>query len=76
MIAQLGLKLTCLGIVIGLAMALGLTRLVADLFAVSTSDPATIAGVVLGLLVIALFACYFPARRATQVDPMVTLRYQ
>lgn len=76
MIAHLGLKLTLLGVFIGLVLALGLTRLVASLFAVNTSDPATLLGVASGLLLVALLACYFPARRATKVDPMVTLRYE
>jgi len=72
-----GLKLTLIGIAIGLAVALGLTQFMkAILFGISASDPLTFAfaSVVLGS--VALLACYLPARRATKVDPMVALRHE
>ena len=60
----------------GAALAFGLTRLISTvLFGVKPSDPLTYAAVALGLAVIALIACYIPARRAIKVDPNVALRY-
>ncbi len=71
-----GAKLTFLGIAIGVAAALALTRLMATLlFDVKPTDPLTFAAVAFVLAVVGLAACYIPARRATRVDPMVTLRY-
>jgi putative ABC transport system permease protein len=70
-----GLKLTLLGVVIGLLAALWLTGVMAHLlFGVSAHDPLTFAGVALLLVGAALLACYLPARRAAQVDPLVVLR--
>jgi putative ABC transport system permease protein len=70
-----GLRMTGLGIGIGLAGALLLTRLMQSLvFGISTSDPATFAAVVVTLALVALLASYVPARRATKVDPMQALR--
>jgi putative ABC transport system permease protein len=72
-----GLVLTMIGLALGLAGAFGLSRLLKSLlFEVTTTDPATYVIVSLLLLVTALLACYLPARRATQVDPMVALRYE
>jgi putative ABC transport system permease protein len=70
-----GLKLTALGLVIGLGAAYGSTRFIeAFLFGVAPTDPLTFAGIALLLSCVAVLACYVPARRATKVDPMVALR--
>ena len=70
-----GAKMAMLGAVIGIAASLGLTRLMAkQLFGVSAHDPMTYASVALLLVLVALAACYVPARRAAQVDPMTSLR--
>jgi putative ABC transport system permease protein len=72
-----GLRLVFLGLVIGLGSALVLTRLMSSLlFGVSTTDVATFVAVGVGLMVVGVFACYMPARRATRVDPLVALRYE
>ena len=72
-----GLGLTLIGIVLGIAGALALTRLLATLlFEVSTTDPFTFAAVAFVLVSAALLACYIPGRRATKVDPLVALRYE
>ena len=77
MVVTDGARMTLAGVVIGLAGAVGLTRLMADmLFGVSPLDPLTFTAVTVGLCGIALFACYLPARRASKVDPMVALRYE
>jgi len=70
-------KLTFVGILIGVVGALALTRAMAGLlFEVKPGDPAILVAVVTLLALVALVACYIPARRATQVDPMIALRYE
>jgi putative ABC transport system permease protein len=77
MILGQGLRLAFMGVCIGLVASLGLTRfLTSQLFEVKASDPLTLTGVSLLLVVVALAACYLPARRATKVEPTVALRYE
>jgi putative ABC transport system permease protein len=76
MIMKEGLWLALLGVGIGVGAAFGLMRLLRDLlFGVSTTDATTFAFVSVTLFVVALLACYLPARRATKVDPLVALRH-
>jgi putative ABC transport system permease protein len=77
LIVQQGLRLTLLGVVLGIAGAWALTSFLASfLFGVAPRDPATFVLVSLALVAVSILACYIPARRATRVDPMVALRYE
>src|SRR5437762_875922 len=72
-----GLKLTGAGLALGILVSLVLTRQLSSLlFGVSAYDPLTYAGVTVILVIVALLACYIPARRATRVDPLIALRYE
>jgi putative ABC transport system permease protein len=75
LVLRQGLTLALLGVALGVAASLALTRLMKTLlFGVSTTDPLTFVGVALLLTLIAVLACWLPARRATKVDPMIALR--
>jgi putative ABC transport system permease protein len=77
LVANGAMRLLLIGGALGLALALGVARLLGSMiFGVSPYDPVTFATVTLVLLAVVLTASYLPARRATKVDPMVALRYE
>jgi putative ABC transport system permease protein len=77
MILGHSLRLTAIGLVVGLVLALAVTRVMSKvLFGVSPTDPATFATILILLTLVALLACHVPALRATKVNPMVALRYE
>ena len=75
LVVRQGMLLAAIGVGLGLAGALALTRLIVSLlFEVSATDPLTFAGITLLLVSVVLLACLLPARRATRVDPIAALR--
>ena len=77
MVVRQGITLTLIGLALGVVVALGVTRLITSMiFGVKPYDPLTFIAVAAVLVVVALFACYIPARRAMKVDPIVALRYE
>jgi putative ABC transport system permease protein len=77
MVLRQGLKLTALGLLIGLAAAYALTRYMQSLlFGVKATDPLTFAAIALLLIAVAFVACWIPARRGTKVDPLIAIKYE
>jgi predicted permease len=77
MVLGQGMRTTLIGVALGIAAAIGLTRLIAKvIYGVGATDPITFIGVAILLIAVALLACYIPARRAMRVDPMIALRYE
>ncbi|HEY6246087.1 MAG TPA: ABC transporter permease [Pyrinomonadaceae bacterium] len=78
LVLKQGLILIAFGVIVGIAAAFAATRFIdtQQLYQVSATDPLTFAGIALLLSVVALLACYLPARRATKVDPLIALRYE
>ena len=77
MVLKQGVQIALIGVALGFAVSIGLTRLMSSLlFSVGADDPATFASAAILLALVALFACYIPARRALRVDPMIALRYE
>jgi putative ABC transport system permease protein len=77
MVLRQGMMMALAGVGIGVSVSLGLTRLMGSLlYGVSATDPLTFSVIAFLLVVLGLFACYLPARRATKVDPLVALRYE
>jgi ABC-type antimicrobial peptide transport system permease subunit len=77
MVLRMGLQLVGLGVAVGLLASFAVTRVIANqLWGVSPRDPLTLVMVVAVVALAGLAACYFPARRATKVDPLVALRYE
>jgi len=77
LVLRYGLRLTLIGLTLGFLATFALTHYISSLlFDVRAYDPMTLAGVAAGLLFVSLGACYVPARRATQVDPIVVLRQE
>jgi putative ABC transport system permease protein len=77
MILAQGARIAGAGVAIGMVASFGLTRLLAKLlFSVSAADPLTFAAVAILLILVAMLACYIPARRTLRVDPMIALRYE
>jgi len=77
LVMRQGLRLVIIGVAIGLLISAAATRVLsAALFGISPTDPLTFGGISLLLGLVAMLACWIPARRATKVDPLVALRHE
>ena len=77
MVLRHGVGLASIGIGLGLVAAFGLSRFLGSmLYGISPTDPVTLAGISIFMLLVVLAACYIPARRATRIDPMTALRFE
>jgi putative ABC transport system permease protein len=77
MVLRMGMSVVAIGIIAGVLAALGVTRVLRNqLWGLSATDPLTLAGVTVVIACAGICACYFPARRATRVDPVIALRYE
>ncbi len=77
LVVKQGMTLTLTGVLIGLVTAIGLARLIKNLlFGVSATDPLTFISIAMLLMLVALTACWIPARRATKVDPLAALKHE
>jgi ABC-type antimicrobial peptide transport system permease subunit len=77
LIVRQGIVLAFVGVLVGIAVALGVTRYLGSLlYDVHADDPETMIGVAALLILVALAACYIPARRAMKIDPLVALQYE
>ena len=77
MVLRQGIIRTLIGVAFGVVTTFGATRLISSMiFGVSPCDPLTLVAVAALLSIVALLACYIPARRAMRVDPLVALRYE
>ncbi|HKS81584.1 MAG TPA: ABC transporter permease [Candidatus Acidoferrales bacterium] len=77
LVLRYGLAMSGLGVVLGIALAFGATHVLSSLlYGIRADDPATLIGVSFVLIAVTLLACWLPARRAMEVDPMVALRYE
>lgn len=77
MVMRQGLQVAVVGLIIGLTVACFAMRLLSPvLYGIGANDPLTLASVCMGLAVVAMLACYIPARRAMRIDPAAALRYE
>lgn len=77
LVLRQGLTLTILGVIVGIALAIGVTRYLGSLlYGVAATDPLTFVTIAFTLVAVAILACYIPSRRATSIDPIVALRYE
>jgi putative ABC transport system permease protein len=77
LVLKQGIILALIGVAIGLAGAIGLSKALSSvLYGISATDPVTFISVAVIMIAVALVACFFPARKATKVDPLTAMRYE